>query len=75
MCLINCSGGCFQCAPEEHCLRFDYETYSCPKGRHGQKATFSCPCELLKLQEDDCDDIERITISRPNDTLPKPNST
>jgi len=60
MCLINCSGGCFQCAPEEHCIKFDFATYSCPKGVHGIRQTFTCPCELLKKEDDENDNHEPV---------------
>jgi hypothetical protein len=46
MCSINCSGGCIECAPEEHCS--NYKTNGCPIEESKAFDWDVCPCARLE---------------------------
>ena len=55
MCKINCSGGCRECAPEEHGLvRF----FSFAAGEFEDEELFYCAAKLAKLENRTHADVE-----------------
>lgn len=50
MCKINCSGGCIECAPEEHCVHAYTEICAISNKSNVDDSTI-CPCDNFYDEE------------------------